>query len=134
MWANYFDSNISPSDPDNISTPLPSPGTNVIADITASSYSIKVGGTYKTITLNLSDDSNDITKDFEEAQFEWRFLVGSVDIKDFIIKKDISFNKLKIKFIDDPKYIGEIMTISCEIFREDIGYIHSNKCQIEITS
>ena len=106
MWANYFDSNISPSDPDDISTPLPSPGTNVIADITASSYSIKVGGTYKTITLNLSDDSNDITKDFEEAQFEWRFLVGSIDIKDFIIKKDISFNKLKIKFIDDPKYIG----------------------------
>ena len=42
--------------------------------------------------------------------------------------------KQKIKFIDDPKYIGEIMTISCEIFREDIGYIHSNKCQIEITS
>lgn len=134
MWANYFDSNISPSDPDDISTPLPSPGTNVIADITASSYSIKVGGTYKTITLNLSDDSNDITKDFEEAQFEWRFLVGSIDIKNFIIKKDISFNKLKIKFIDDPKYIGEIMTISCEIFREDIGYIYSNKCQIEITS
>ena len=134
MWANYFDSNISPIDPDDVSTPLPSPETNVIATISSSSSSIKIGGTYKTITLSLSDGLNDITKEFEGAQFEWKLFVGSDDAENFIIKKDIAFNELRIKFIDDLKYLGDILTISCDIFREDIGYIHSNKCQIEIIS
>lgn len=130
MYADYFDSEIAPTDP---FTPTPSPETKVSAIITSSASSIKVGGSYKTITINFYNDSNeDITSDFENAQFEWHFNIEGTEYSD-IIRNDITFNKMKIKLPDNMDLIGSILTITCTIFREDIGYVHGEELQMSIT-
>lgn len=130
MYADYFDSEIAPTDP---STPTPSPETKVSAIITSSASSIKVGGSYKTITINFYNESNeDITSDFKKAQFEWHFNIEGTEYSD-IIRNDIIFNKMKIKLPDNMDLIGSILTITCTIFREDIGCVHSEELQMSIT-
>ena len=133
MWADYFDSEIAPTDPDT--KPTPSPVTNILATITSSASTIKVGGSYRTLNIKLSNDSGeDITDTFGDSKsnFEWHFEIDNEEYKG-IIRNDLSFYQMKIKFPDDYDYIGKILTIYCTITNETLGYIHSEKLQLEIT-
>lgn len=133
MWANYYDSEIAPTDPD-IPSPHPSPISNVTSTISSSSSSIKVGGSYKTLTVNFinSETQKDVTDEFDNAQFEWHFYIDEVEYKD-IICKDVSFKQIKVKLSDDSSSVlGKLLNIKCITFREDVGYIHSNTIQMEI--
>lgn len=132
MWASYFDSEIAPSDPDT-PTPTPSPETNILASIICSASSIKVGGSYRTLNIKFTNDSGeDVTNDFDKATIEWSYTINGNNYSK-IIENVISFNQRKIKMPDDYEQIGKILIISCTIFREDIGYIHSEQLQLEIT-
>ena len=133
MWANYFDSEIVPTDPDT--KPTPSPVTNILATITSSASTIKVGGSYRTLNIKLSNDSGeDITDTFGDSKsnFKWHFEIDNEEYKG-IIRNDLSFYRMKIKFPDDYDYVGKILTIYCTITNETLGYIHSEKLQLEIT-
>ena len=133
MWANYYDSDMIPIDPD-IPSPTVSPINNVVSTISSSSSSIKVGGSYKTLTINFlnSETKEDVTDKFDNAQFEWIFYIDEVEYKD-IICKDVSFNQIKVKLSDDSSSVlGKLLNIKCVTFREDVGYIHSNTIQMEI--
>lgn len=132
MWASYFDSEIAPSDPDT-PTPTPSPETNILASIICSASSIKVGGSYRTLNIKFINDSGeDITNDFDKATIEWNYIINGNNYSK-IIENVTSFNQRKIKMPDDYEQIGKILIISCIIFREDIGYVHSEQLQLEIT-
>ena len=132
MYADYFDSEIAPTDPDT--KPTPSPVTNILATITSSASTIKVGGSYRTLNIKLSNDSGeDITDTFgDRSNFEWHFEIDNEEYKG-IIRNDLSFYRMKIKFPDDYDYVGKILTIYCTITNETLGYIHSEKLQLEIT-
>ena len=132
MYADYFDSEIVPTDPDT--KPTPSPVTNILATITSSASTIKVGGSYRTLNIKLSNDSGeDITDTFgSKSNFEWHFKIDDEEYKG-IIRNDLSFCQMKIKFPDDYDYVGKILTIYCTITNETLGYIHSEKLQLEIT-
>ena len=133
MWANYFDSEIVPTDPDT--KPTPSPVTNILATITSSASTIKVGGSYRTLNIKLSNDSGeDITDTFGDSKsnFDWHFEIDDEEYKG-IIRNDLSFSQMKIKFPDDYDYVGKILTVYCTITNETLGYIHSEKLQLEIT-
>ena len=133
MYADYFDSEIVPTDPDT--KPTPSPVTNILATITSSASTIKVGGSYRTLNIKLSNDSGeDITDTFGDSKsnFEWHFEIDDEEYKG-IIRNDLSFSQMKIKFPDDYDYVGKILTIYCTITNETLGYIHSEKLQLEIT-
>ena len=133
MYANYFDSEIAPTDPDT--KPTPSPVTNILATITSSASTIKVGGSYRTLNIKLSNDSGeDVTDTFGDStsNFEWHFEIDNEEYKG-IIRNDLSFYRMKIKFPDDYDYVGKILTIYCTITNETLGYIHSEKLQLEIT-
>ena len=133
MYADYFDSEIVPTDPDT--KPTPSPVTNILATITSSASTIKVGGSYRTLNIKLSNDSGeDITDTFGDSKsnFEWHFEIDNEEYKG-IIRNDLSFYRMKIKFPDDYDYVGKILTIYCTITNETLGYIHSEKLQLEIT-
>ena len=131
MWANYFDTEIAPTDPDT--KPTPSPVTNILATITSSASTIKVGGSYRTLNIKLSNDSGeDITDTFgSKSNFEWHFEIDDEEYKG-IIRNDLSFCQMKIKFPDDYDYVGKILTVYCTITNETIT-IESNKLQLEIT-
>ena len=133
MYADYFDSEIVPTDPDT--KPTPSPVTNILATITSSASTIKVGGSYRTLNIKLSNDSGeDITDTFGDSKsnFDWHFEIDNEEYKR-IIRNDLSFCQMKIKFPDDYDYVGKILTIYCTITNETLGYIHSEKLQLEIT-
>ena len=132
MYADYFDSEIVPTDPDT--KPTPSPVTNILATITSSASTIKVGCSYRTLNIKLSNDSGeDVTDTFGDSKsnFEWHFEIDNEEYKD-IIRNDISFCQMKIKFPDDYDYVGKILTVYCTITNETIT-IESNKLQLEIT-
>ena len=132
MYADYFDSEIAPTDPDT--KPTPSPVTNILATITSSASTIKVGGSYRTLNIKLSNDSGeDITDTFGDSKsnFKWHFEIDNEEYKG-IIRNDLSFYRMKIKFPDDYDYVGKILTVYCTITNETIT-IESNKLQLEIT-
>lgn len=142
MWASYFDSEITPTDPDT--QPIPSPVTNILATITSSVSTIKVGGSYRTLNIKLSNDSGeDVTNTFGDSKsnFEWHFEIDNEEYKG-IIRNDISFCQMKIKLPydyeqdnqkkDNYDYVGKVLTIYCTITNETIT-IESNKLQLEIT-
>lgn len=133
MYANYFDLEIPPTDP-NIK-PTPSPVTNILATITSSASLIKVGGSYRTLNIKLLNDSGeDVTDTFGDSKsnFEWHFEIDGEEYKG-VIRNDISFCKMKIKLPEDYDYVGKVLTIYCTITNETLGYIHSEKLQLEIT-
>ena len=117
-YANYYDSNIEPTDPD---TPSPTP-SNTYGKITASTSTIKVGGSYKTLTLKLYDaDNNEITDNYSSYSpddFKWTCSITNgnktTDLTDVVSwLKGSLFNQRKIKFPNDRSYLGKILDVKC---------------------
>lgn len=131
MWASYFDSEIAPTDP---STPT-TPPSSITARISASTSTIKVGGSYKNLTVNLFNDSNeDITTEYADATFTWTCSIDNEDWTDKVTwRAGTECNQKKVKFPNDTSAIGKILFIQCVIFDEHQGYINSEKFQFEIT-
>ena len=114
LWADYYDSNIEPTDPD---TPSPTP-SNTYGKITASTSTIKVGGSYKTLTLKLYDaDDNEVTDNYSSATFDWSCYIKGNETDDLSDKvtwlNGSLFNQKKIKFADDKSYLDKILVIKC---------------------
>ena len=125
MFADYYDSNIEPTDPD---TPTPTPSTTY-GKITSSTSTIKVGGSYKTLTLKLYDaDDNEVTDNYSSATFDWSCYIKGNETDDLsdvtTLVKGSLFNQAKIKFADDRSYLDKILVIYCRIFDENKGYVN----------
>ena len=131
MYANYFDSEIAPTDPDTPTTPT----SSTTARISASTSTIKVGGSYKNLTVNLFNDSNeDITTEYADATFTWTCFIDNEDWTDKVTwRVGTEYNQKKVRFPSDTSAIGKILFIQCVIFDEHQGYINSEKFQFEIT-
>ena len=119
MYADYYDSDISPTDP---TEPIPTPSSNY-GTITASTSTIKIGGSYKTLTVTVFDESGtDITDSYSNAYFKWYCSIDGVDLTnntDIITWLDgTTFNKQKIKFSNDRSYLEKILDVKCEIIKD----------------
>ena len=130
MYANYFDSEITPIDP---STPT-TPPSSITAKISASTSTIKVGGSYKNLTVNLFNDSNeDITTEYTDATFTWTCSVDDEDWTDKVTwRAGTEYNQKKVKFPNDTSTIGKILSIKCEIVKDDLP-IKSEILSLELT-
>ena len=118
MWASYFDSEIAPTDPDTPTTP-PSSTT---AKISASTSTIKVGGSYKNLTVNLFNDSNeDITTEYADATFTWTCSIDNEDWTDKVTwRAGTEYNQKKVRFPNDTSTIGKILSVKCEIVKDNL--------------
>lgn len=130
MYANYFDSEIAPTDP---STPT-APPSSITARISASTSTIKVGGSYKNLTANLFNDSNeDITTDYADATFTWTCSIDDEDWTDKVTwRAGTEYNQKKVKFPNDTSVIGKILSVKCEITNDDLS-IESEILPLELT-
>lgn len=128
LWANYFDGT-APTDP---STPTPTP-SNITARISASTSTIKVGGSYKNLIVNLFNDYNeDITNDYSDAIFTWTCFIDDEDwTKKLTWKDGTGFNQKKAKFPSDTSVIGKILSIKCEIIKDGLP-IKSDALSLEL--
>ena len=119
MYADYYTSDIAPTDP---TEPTPTPSSNY-GTITASTSTIKIGGSYKTLTATVFDENGtDITDSYSDADFEWYCSVEGVDSTelDTVITwlDGTTFNKKKIKFSNDRSYLEKILEVKCEIIKD----------------
>lgn len=130
MYANYFDSEITPIDP---STPT-TPPSSITAKISASTSTIKVGGSYKNLTVNLFNDSNeDITTEYTDATFTWTCSVDDEDCTDKVTwRVGTEYNQKKVKFPSDTSVIGKILSVKCEVVKENLP-IESEILLLELT-
>lgn len=117
MWADYL-SSTEPTDPD---IPTPTPST-IYGKITASTSTIKVGGSYKTLTLKLYDaDNNEITDNYSSYSpddFKWTCSITdgdkTTDLSNVVSwYKGKEFNQKKIKFPDNRDYLGKVLDVKC---------------------
>lgn len=129
MWASYFDSEIAPTDP---STPTTSP-SSIAARISASTSTIKVGGSYKNLTVNLFNDSNeDITTEYTDATFTWTCSVDDEDWTDKVTwRVGTEYNQKKVKFTSDSSTIGKILSVKCTIEKDGV-IIESETLALEL--
>lgn len=130
MWASYFDSEIAPTDPSTPSTPP----SSITARISASTSTIKVGGSYKNLTVNLFNDSNeDITTEYADATFTWTCSIDNEDFTDKVTwRVGTEYNQKKVKFPNDTSVIGKILSVKCEVVKGDL-LIESEILPLELT-
>lgn len=131
MWASYFDSEIVPTDPSIPTTPP----SSITARISASTSTIKVGGSYKNLTVNLFNDSNeDITTEYaDDAAFTWTCSIDNEDWTDKVTwRSGIKYNQKKVKFPNDTSVIGKILSVKCEIVKDNLP-IESEILSLELT-
>ena len=129
LWANYFDGT-APIDP---STPT-TPPSSTTARISASTSAIKVGGSYKNLTVNLFNDSNeDITTEYADATFTWTCSIDDEDLTDKVTwRAGTEYNQKKVKFPNDSSVIGKILSVKCEIVKDNLP-IESEILSLELT-
>ena len=130
MWASYFDSEIAPTDP---STPT-TPPSSITARISASTSTMKVGGSYKNLTVNLFNDSNeDITTKYADSTFTWTCSIDNEDWTDKVTwRVGTEYNQKKVKFPNDTSVIGKILSVKCEIVTNNLP-IESEILPLELT-
>lgn len=131
MYANYFDSEIAPTDP---STPTPTP-SSITARISASTSTIKVGGSYKNLTVNLFNDSKeDITTEYADATFTWTCSIDNEDWTDKVTwRAGTEYNQKKVKFPNNDSVLGKILMVKCTI-EKDGTTIESETISLELVS
>ena len=118
MWADYFSDGTTPIDP---STPTLLP--SVYSKISASTDSLKVGGSYKTLTLNIFKDSNDdITKEYSDATFTWHCSIGDENWTDKVTWRPAIYNQMKVKFPDDRSQLTKLITFKCTVTKGDVSF------------
>jgi hypothetical protein len=113
MWASYFDSEIAPTDP---SIPI-IPPSSITARISASTSTIKVGGSYRNLTVNLFNDSNeDITTEYADATFTWTCSIDNEDWTGNVTwRAGTEYNQKKVKFPNNDSVLGKTLSIKCTI-------------------
>ena len=98
------------------------PSVDYTMEIVSSSYSIKVGGSYKTLTVKYyNSEGTEITSDVivnkTREDYAWSAWCDGVDLTNntSLIKwlNGSAVNQEKIKFLDDSSYIGKTLTVKC---------------------
>ena len=107
MWADLVNDFNLPSQPNK---PEPTP-YGVWAELTYAGRDphIKVGGSYKSITIEYYSNTTEI---YDHTPGDWSFEINSVDVSDYIkILETDSNNTIKIKFLGDEEWLENILVI-----------------------
>ena len=99
-----------------------SPSVDYTMQISASSYSIRVGGSYKSLTVKYyNSEGTEITSDViankTREDYVWSAWCNGVDLTDntslITWLNGSTVNQNKIKFLDDRSYIGKTLIVKC---------------------
>lgn len=98
------------------------PSVDYTMNIVASSYSIRVGGSYKSLTVKYyNSEGTEITSDVivnkTREDYVWSAWCDGVDLTNntSLIKwlNGSEVNQMKVKFLDDRSYIGKTLVVKC---------------------
>lgn len=114
MYANYFKSSILPTE---LSISNATQSNKCV--LSASTNTIKSGGSYKTINAKFYDNSEiDITNTYiaDLSEDNWYFYIDDIDVKEqglITVLNTSEPNKIKIKFAKNNSYLGKTLIIKC---------------------
>ena len=107
------------TEPEPTPTPTPTPEPTVTHNVTieSSTNTIKVGGSYKTLTAKVTDaNGNDVTSDYSNATFDWTCSIDGNDYTNNCTwRAGTEFNQKKLKMSTDMSYIGKNMIVKVVI-------------------
>lgn len=130
MWADFYASGVASIDQDTPSLP----SASITAKITASTTSIKVGGSYKNLTVNLFNSNEDITSEYSDATFNWTCSIDDDDWTDKVTwRPGTANNQTKVKFPSDMSQLGKILNVKC-VITNGAEIIKSESIQLELTN
>ena len=117
MYANYFDSSITPVMFEDKKDPI---ANSDVCQLSASTNTIKVGGSYKTITASFSDKNGiDITDSYLSnlSLSNWYFYIDDKPIDDGLITilEQPTSNVIKIKFCKNLNYLTKTLEVKCVV-------------------
>lgn len=115
MFADYYRSSVEPIK-DTDTTIVPKHNR---CEISATNNIIKIGGSYKLLTVRFYDgDNNEITSDYINYidVNNWDFYINGSSASNLItIKSTSENNQLRIKFADDKSYLTKVLTVKFKI-------------------
>ena len=107
------------TEPTPTPTPTPEPEPTVTHNVTieSSTNTIKVGGSYKTLTAKVTDaNGNDVTSDYSNATFDWTCSIDGNDYTNNCTwRAGTEFNQKKIKMSTDMSYVEKNMIVTVVI-------------------
>lgn len=115
MYANYHESSVKPKE--DADTEIASSS----CILSASTSTIKVGGSYKTLTATFYDSFGaDITDSYlsELSVANWKFYIDGDEIESsslITVLGQTTPNKIKVKFTNDMSYLTKILVIQCVV-------------------
>lgn len=106
-----------PTTPTPTPTPEPEPTVTHNVTIETSSNTIKVGGSYKSLTAKVTDaNGNDVTSDYSNATFDWSCSIDENDYTNNCTwRNGTEFNQKKLKMSTDMSYAGKYMVVKVVI-------------------
>ena len=109
--------------------PKPEPEVTSSVKISATTDTVKVGGSYKTLTATVYDSSEtDMTENYSDATFTWTCNCEGTDLTDTVTWVNGSyFYQKKIKFPDDRSYLAKKLTVKCVVTATDGTTIEGTK-------
>ena len=112
-----------PTEPTPTPTPEPEPTPTHNVTIESSSNTIKVGGSYKTLTAKVTDaNGNDVTANYSNATFDWTCSIDGNDYTNNCTwRNGTEFNQKKIKMSTDESYTGKNMVVTVVIGNQITG-------------
>lgn len=104
-------------DPTPTPEPTPTPTETYNVTIESSSNTIKVGGSYKSLTAKVTDASgNDVTANYADATFTWTCSIDGNDYTNNCTwRAGTEFNQKKLKMSSDMSYVGKNMVVTVVI-------------------
>ena len=100
-------------------TPTPEPEPTVTRNVTieSSTNTIRVGGSYKSLTAKVTDaNGNDVTSDYSNDTFDWTCSIDGNDYTNNCTwRAGTEFNQKKIKMSTDESYAGKNMIVTVVI-------------------
>lgn len=110
MYADYYVNDITPVDDEK--------STTLTANITALNNHLKLGGSYKLLTVKFFDEELDVTSQvMEEITLEsWKCFIGDEEYTDnelitWLVQSEN--NKIKIKIGKDLSLLSKILNVKC---------------------
>lgn len=98
-------------------TPEPTPTETYNVTIESSTNTIRVGGSYKTLTAKVTDaNGNDVTANYSNDNFDWTCSIDGNDYTNNCTWREGSeFNQKKLKMSTDESYTGKNMVVTVVI-------------------
>ena len=106
-----------PTTPTPTPDPTPTPTETYNVTIESSTNTIKVGGSYKTLTAKVTDaNGNDVTANYADATFDWTCSIDGNDYTNNCTWRNGSeFNQKKLKMSSDMSYVEKNLVVTVVI-------------------